>query len=410
MQTTRRVSTLPWLAAVGALAGVTACTGPIEPLTPQICAIDPALNVTLPCSNEPRRIVDDPGFVTLAGGQFHTCGLTADGEAYCWGSNQFGALGTGATQRVVPRPVRVATALRFAGLTAGSQHTCGWTAEGAGYCWSSNDWVELGIGPGEPATPGPQKILGEIDFVQMSGGVRHTCGVARDGFAHCWGTDWWGQVGRGVWDMARVPTPSPVVGGLTFISVGAGRDATCALTHDGEALCWGLGESGALGTRGTGICSDLLGQRRCSPSPVRVDSPLRFSSLHTGSGHSCGLTPAGEAYCWGDSGQAPTGTAPVDPFVPSPVENHRFRLLSAGGATTCGITDAGDTLCWGFNHSGQIGSGSTSYYIERPATVLGGHRFRTLAVGQNHVCAITGAGDTFCWGRNDAGQLGIGVW
>jgi alpha-tubulin suppressor-like RCC1 family protein len=279
-----------------------------------------------------------------------------------------------------------------------------------GYCWSSNHWAALGIGLGEPATPGPQQILGDIDFVQLSGGVRHTCGVARDGAAHCWGTDWWGQVGRGVWDMAAVPTPSHVVGGLTFISIGTGQDTTCGLTQEGEAYCWGLGESGTLGTRRIGTCSDLFSLRLCSPSPVRVDTPSRFSSLHTGSAHSCGLTAAGEAYCWGVNGQVRTGTASPDPFVPSPVQNYRFQFLSAGGGTTCGITEAGDTLCWGYNNFGQIGSGSTNYYEEQPATVRGGHRFRVLAVGGNHACAITGAGDTYCWGGNDAGQIGTGVW
>jgi alpha-tubulin suppressor-like RCC1 family protein len=45
-------------------------------------------------------------FASLAPGFFYTCGLTAAGGAYCWGSNQYGQLGDGTTtDRSVPVPV-----------------------------------------------------------------------------------------------------------------------------------------------------------------------------------------------------------------------------------------------------------------------------------------------------------------
>src|SRR5439155_16027082 len=85
-------------------------------------------------------------FRAITGGDGHTCGLTSAGAAYCWGANQFGQLGLGTTtgpetcdMATIPCsrvPVAVATALRWASITAGgSTHTCGVTADGQAYCW-----------------------------------------------------------------------------------------------------------------------------------------------------------------------------------------------------------------------------------------------------------------------------------
>ena len=45
-------------------------------------------------------------FSHLAAGLTHTCGLTQDGRAYCWGDNHWGELGRATQSNVgVPTPV-----------------------------------------------------------------------------------------------------------------------------------------------------------------------------------------------------------------------------------------------------------------------------------------------------------------
>src|SRR2546428_3389795 len=66
-------------------------------------------------------------FATVSAGDSHTCGVTTEGAAYCWGDNSSGQLGdlTAASQ---PSPVLVAGGVSFAAVSAGYSHTCGVTA------------------------------------------------------------------------------------------------------------------------------------------------------------------------------------------------------------------------------------------------------------------------------------------
>ena len=84
-------------------------------------------------------------FRMVSAGTSHTCGLTADSLAYCWGGNGAGQLGDGThTERLTP--VRVAGGLRFVQISAGGAHTCAVTKNNLAYCWGKNSWGQLGDG------------------------------------------------------------------------------------------------------------------------------------------------------------------------------------------------------------------------------------------------------------------------
>ena len=59
-----------------------------------------------PCSSVPRPVNTALRFVGLGLGIWHSCGLQANGEVYCWGANDQGQLGTGDTgARATPAKV-----------------------------------------------------------------------------------------------------------------------------------------------------------------------------------------------------------------------------------------------------------------------------------------------------------------
>ncbi len=181
--------------------------------------------------------------------------------------------------------------------------------------------------------------------------------------------------------------------GLVFASVSVGSAHSCGVTTAGAAYCWGANGGGQLGVGATMPVAE---------SPVPVAGGLRFTEVSASVYSTCGRTAAGAAYCWGDG---PTGLSPT----PVPVAvGFSFASLSAGGGHTCGVTGGGDAYCWGYNEFGQLGAGDTTNRSS-PVLVTGGLSFTSVDAGFNHTCGLTTTGSAYCWGQNTNGQLGDGT-
>jgi alpha-tubulin suppressor-like RCC1 family protein len=94
-------------------------------------------------------------------------------------------------------PVRAAAALTFQSLAAGYHHTCGITTGGETWCWGSNSGGQLGSGTIGGSSAVPVRVTGGVTFTQIDGGREHTCAVATDNRAWCWGDNSSGQLGIG---------------------------------------------------------------------------------------------------------------------------------------------------------------------------------------------------------------------
>ena len=94
-------------------------------------------------------------YSAVEAGATHTCGLTTEREAYCWGTNVSGELGSGSPSGLEPcpigrycspRPLAVLGGLVFRSLQAGGGHSCGATAGVVAFCWGRNDQGQVGDG------------------------------------------------------------------------------------------------------------------------------------------------------------------------------------------------------------------------------------------------------------------------
>jgi alpha-tubulin suppressor-like RCC1 family protein len=332
-------------------------------------------------------------FRQVSAGDAHTCGVTTDDRAYCWGINDFGQLGDGTTTERL-RPVPVAGGHRFRQVSATVLSTCGVTTTNRLYCW------------GDLGGKTPVLRFGGLRFRHVSvnryQGGNH-CGVTTEDRAYCWGSNFYGQLGDGTTTSRN--TPVPVAGTLRFREVNVGYFSACGVTTTDVAYCWGLNSDGQLGD----------GTTTNRKTPRRVAGGLRFRQVSMGDYKACGVTTSNLAYCWGNGllGQLGDGLGESH-LTPFPVVGGlSFRRVNAGGAHTCGVTTTNQAYCWGWNFFGQLGDGTrtgdgSGSWHRAPVAVAGGLSFQSVVVGAVHTCGRTTPAVAYCWGLNRNGQLGVG--
>jgi alpha-tubulin suppressor-like RCC1 family protein len=213
-------------------------------------------------------------------------------------------------------------------VSAGNFHTCGITLGGDAYCWGRNDAGQLGDGSEEDAAE-PVQVLGGLTFASVDAGFAHTCGVTTDGDAYCWGGNDFGQLGDG---SGGSLVPSPVLDGTDYVHISTGGSYSCGLRESGEAWCWGTNQNGQLGRVSAELCDDpgvidplggggVAGRVPCSLTPAVAAEDLRFTMIRSHTQHTCGLTTSDGVYCWGwgAKGQLGNGESGENYFSVEPV-------------------------------------------------------------------------------------------
>jgi alpha-tubulin suppressor-like RCC1 family protein len=358
----------------------------------------------------------------ITSGEGHACGVTPEGQAYCWGDNRYGQLGNGiehegggpcdpssaeSALNCSTRPVAVVGGHRFLDVSAGARHTCGIDTERVMYCWGSNTRGEAGNGY-VGFTGSPTRLNTALRFRAVTAGHSHTCAITMSDVAFCWGFNDEGQLGIGSISAAN-STPRQVAGNLRWRQMSVGIAHTCGVTTTLRAYCWGANRYGALGNGST--------TRRTAP--VAVASSMQFLRISAGgnvsfleptASHTCAINIGHRAFCWGNNshGQLGDGTL-TQRLTPTAVAGTRvFERVSASADFTCAVTRTGQGVCWGKGSSGQLGNGTTSRRA-LPTPVSGGLVFKDISAGGAYSCGVTTSARAYCWGLNFWGNLGDGT-
>lgn len=303
------------------------------------------------------------------------------------------------------QPAPVLTTQRFGAVGLGNWHSCMLDLGGVAWCWGSNESGQLGAASAERCMDGnvdcssqPLRVEGGRVFTALASSMNHSCALAIDAQAWCWGLGLGGQLGDGQRANSRAPTA--VAGTHRFVQVAASlwQGVTCGLKADGSLWCWGIGFGGAAGPAAS-----------AEPAPWTQASTLVLRSFGLGEAHACGLDAAGQAWCWGRNTFGELGNgSDVSAAAPTPVAGGRvYRQLSVGPTHACALEPGGQAWCWGFGAAGD--GGAIGDARRTPVAVAGGLRFEQIASGQGRSCGLTAAGAAWCWGQGITGALGDGA-
>ncbi len=358
-----------------------------------------------------------PYFKKLSKGYGNSvCAIHESGKVYCWGGGTYGTIGDGFTaDRATPVEIDMSMtgySNDFVNLGGDYYSTCGVHANGMAFCWGDGSWGRLGYGGilnkylPEPVTMSHIPLAN--DFTEIAVADDATCALHSNGQVYCVGDGMIGQLGSdsvvkksSVFKEADMSAHSD---GNDFIKVSTYNSHNCGVHSSGRGYCWGK----------------LFSNSFYNPSPSNyASSPLPINASASGHSNSFqdiqvgifdiyGLHTNGEVLRISNS---TLNTSPID--MSAHAEGNNFKQLSAGGDFYCAIhATTNELFCWGDNYYGQLGDGSTvdsSAPIKVNMSVVGRtNSFYKVAAGSNHTCAIHTSGEVWCWGKRAYSSMGNG--
>lgn len=232
----------------------------------------------------------------IAAGGANTCAVLTDNSLKCWGQNNVGQLGIGSadgTAHYTPTSVSsIPSSFSVASIDIGSGSICASSAANEVWCWGKNNYGQLGTGAtaASVSTPGRTLSLGGLAS-SIAAGTDHSCAVVGAGLM-CFGRNNYGQIGQALATTSDA-TPRAVTISGSVATVTAGDTHTCIKLSTGAVQCFGRNNNSQLGRTGAGASDSVAAAVQGLPSGA-VD-------VVAGGSHTCAMTPTGDVKCWGNN-------------------------------------------------------------------------------------------------------------
>lgn len=373
-----------------------------------------------------------PEVVAIDAGGSHACGLFGDGRLKCWGDNSAGQLGVDATaygnrDAVLGNAageMGASLPVVLVGVSAFSLHgrsTCAVSGEQL-YCWGANlNGFIRGSPTSDVAAPLRVDVGAAVKAVAVT--EEHGCVLTTGNTVRCWGNNTDGQLATGnetpIYPVSGVAAAVTIDLGATAKAVAAGGRRSCALLANDTLKCWGDNFNGALGIGSTAAeWGSMAGQT--SPLAVTFSGGFALAQLSLGGYHSCAVSGAGKARCWGENeygklgiGSTTASNVPsADLALVGPVQQ-----VEAGSASTIALMSSGRVRVWGVGGSdlhgrpgvaSDVGNNPGEIEVLQDIDLGTGVLARSVALGSGFACALTRDARVKCWGANASGELGHG--
>lgn len=210
---------------------------------------------------------------SISVGESVVCAVLSDATLKCFGMNSTGVLGvpfptyylgySGDMGDALPT-VNLGSSNAVRAVAVGKSHACAIVNAGRVKCWGYNEYGQLGNGATASIGDDAGEMGDNLPFVDLgsgrsaraiSAGSRHTCAVLDNNALKCWGMNFTGQLGQGNADiigdnpgeMGDALAPINLGTTVTIQSVAVGDEHTCVLFVDRSVRCFGRGREGQLG-------------------------------------------------------------------------------------------------------------------------------------------------------------------
>ncbi len=289
--------------------------------------------------------------------------------------------------------------------TAGNS-TCALLADGTVSCWGSNEYGQLGRGAMDAGQDGvPAPVPGLSGITQLSGGVNGYCARKSDGSVACWGDNRAGQIGPPEDPTESIDVPRVIAGLPKANAAFMGEELACAALEGGDVACWGKNTAGRL------PALEDAGEMPMGPTKIGLGG-RQVSAIAPGKTAVVALTSDGELLSWGRRsrpvlwqvnglGREVSLELALPGALPSPTGATRLVGWGDGVAATA----SGRAFRWGAIDISDGPVMPTPVPVATTATAL------WISFGEGgQLCAVFGDESVRCLGNNAYGQLGTGEY
>jgi alpha-tubulin suppressor-like RCC1 family protein len=196
------------------------------------------------------------------------------------------------------------------------------------------------------------------------------------------------------------PPPAPPPATVTA-RVAAGNGFSVALKTNGSVFAWGDQQVGQLG-------NDII-SGSSQRTPQQALGLANARQVVAGEFHALALRGDGAVFAWGSNADGKLGLGTVGGLFPRPQQIGSLANITAiatGLEHSLALRSDGVVLAWGRNTAGQLGVGDL---VDRasPVAIGGLTGVTAIAAGGFHSFAIRNDGTVWAWGFNGNGELGL---
>ena len=372
--------------------------------------------------------------IDIAAGKNHVIALRSDGTVYAVGSNLNGQLGVGSKNITKVNEYQKLGLNNIAYIEAEENSAAGITVDGEAYVWGSNQYGQLGTNDKEEKTS-PELLTDINNIKEISLGKNHSTIRDGEGKIYATGSNVYGQHGDGANTNKTRYTKVETIEDI--IDISSGETYTVVLKKTGQVYGYGDYNHGAIGkaSKTKSNYPILVGNEQSTINVeeivVRVgesksitsNAKYAFNLIYIGTNNSSiftyeslnnnkatineqGMIQGQEiGTTWVKATEKDTGIENI--AIVRVIDSNSNVAPKVEGGEDYAITLKADGTIWsyGYNGDGQLGLGTkNSSNIPVQSNIIA--TYKDISVGNNFTLALRQDGTVWAFGDNSKGQLG----